>query len=77
MYAKLKCNRNRILILLYRHRDLRSRDIREQTRPIEGEAKTTISACSKTREVIEVVGRNDDSGGDAERVFGLTDDGIL
>lgn len=74
MYAKLKRNRERILLVLYRFGDLRSREIRDRTDLSKG-SKNHHYEVLQDWGLIEVVGKNGDSGGWAERIFGLTAEG--
>lgn len=75
MYSKLKRNRERILILLYRHGDLRSRDLRNQVGLSRGSKNHHVSVLEEWG-LITITGKNDEtSGAHPERVFGLTDDG--
>lgn len=74
MYAKLKRNRERILLSMFRHGDLKSREIREQTGLSRGSKNHHFNVLQEWG-LIEEVGRDNTTGGHPERVFGLTDEG--
>ena len=75
MCAKLKRNRERILLAMFRHGDLKSREIREQTGLSRGSKNHHFNVLQEWG-LIEEVDRDESSGGPyPERVFGLTDEG--
>lgn len=71
---KLGRKRERILLAIYRHGELRSREIREQTDLPRG-SKNHHYDTLQGWELIEIVDYDEKSGGYPERVFDLTDKG--
>lgn len=71
---KLKRHRRNILLLLFRHGEIRTREIREEAGVPEGSKDHHLGVLQEWG-LIEEVGRTTTSGGIPERVWGLTEDG--
>lgn len=72
--SKLKRHRENILLVLYRHGELRTREIREEVGFPSGSKEHHLGILEEWG-LIEEVGRVNESGGIPERVFGLTNTG--
>lgn len=74
MAAELSRKQERILLLMFRHGELRSREVGELTNYSRGSKNHQLGVL-EDRGLIEVVRWDEDAGRDGERIFGLTDAG--
>lgn len=72
--VELSRKQERILLLMFRHGELKSREVGELTNFSRGSKNHQLGVLLD-RELIEVVGWDEDAGRDGERIFGLTDVG--
>ena len=72
--VELSKKQERILLLMFRHGELRSREVGELTNYSRGSKNHQLGVL-EDRELIEVVRWDEDAGRDGERIFALTDVG--
>ncbi|ELY41163.1 hypothetical protein [Halalkalicoccus jeotgali] len=72
--VELSRKQERILLLMFRHGELKSREVGELTQFSRGSKNHQLGVLLD-RELIEIIGWDEDAGRDGERILGLTDTG--